>query len=306
MISFKLRKQLHRGFGRFCETSWPRRRLLSSLLAFLLLTPALADGQSADKFYFWVDQVGRSGRDSFVIEVDAAKKMQIEDFWARGKIANVIGRIAAGPVEYNKNYNAPGHPIWNWHFVSVDQIAELSHNDASYIPPRDGNPSDIAVDPQGWIQKYGDVIGFEYYFARQQIDPSKKDAMANVSNRGLTGAGEKTLITGLIITGGEPRNVVVRALGPSLSASGIQQVAGNPKIVVYRGSQKIATNADWKTDSRASELSQKYPTLAPTNDKEAALLLTLLPGTYTLQGGNEEGAEGIMLLEAYDVDSSIP
>ena len=130
--------------------------------------------------------------------------------------------------------------------------------------------------------------------------------MANVSNRGLTGSGERTLITGLIIKGGEPRNIVVRALGPSLSASGIQQAAGDPKVVVRREGEPVASNSDWKQDSRADELAQKYPSLLPSNEKEAALLLTLLPGAYTLQGVNEDGTEGIVLLEAYDVDSALP
>ena len=130
--------------------------------------------------------------------------------------------------------------------------------------------------------------------------------MANVSNRGITGPGERTLITGLIIKGGEPRTVVVRALGPSLSSSGLQQVAGNPRLVVHREGALLTSNSDWKVALRADELAQKYPMLAPSNDKEAALLLTLLPGSYTLKGINEDGTEGIVLLEAYDVDSSLP
>ena len=74
--------------------------------------------------------------------------------------------------------------------------------------------------------------------------------------------------------------------------------------MIYKGSTKLATNADWKTDFRSGFLAQNYPSLAPTNDKEAALLLTLFPGTYTVQGINEDGTEGIMLIEAYDVDST--
>jgi hypothetical protein len=150
------------------------------------------------------------------------------------------------------------------------------------------------------------VIGFENYFIGAQIDPSKTDAMANVSNRGVAGAGERKLITGLIVTGGTPRNIVVRALGPSLTGAGVQQAAANPKIEVYHGSNRIASNADWKSDPRANSFAQNYPSLIPSNDKEAALWLTLLPGTYTLQGSNEDGTEGIILLEAYDVDSTGP
>jgi hypothetical protein len=272
--------------------------------AFLIVSPD-ARAQAQDKFYFWVAQGGNSGADSFVIEVDASKKAQIENFWAQGKLPNFKGHIAVGAVDYNRNYNAPGHPVWNWHVVSVDEIAQLSHNDTLYWPPRDGTPSDIAVNPQAWIQQYGDIIGLEAYFIRRQIDPAQADVMANVSNRGVTGTGERRLITGLIVTGGTPRNVVVRALGPSLGSAGVQQAAGNPKIEVYQNSTRIATNADWKSGERANSLAQNYPSLAPTNDKEAALLLTLLPGAYTLQGINEDGTEAVMLLEAYDVDSAI-
>src|SRR4051794_9690187 len=125
-----------------------------------------ASAQAADKFFFWVAQGGgASSRDSFVIELDAAQKAQVQDFWAHSQIPNFRGHIAAGPVDYNKNYNAPGHPVWNWHVVSVDEIVQLFGiiHDASIQPPRDGTPSDIAVDPQGWIQRYGDQIGFENY-----------------------------------------------------------------------------------------------------------------------------------------------
>ena len=280
---------------------------VAALVAFgIFIAPQTAVGQTQDKFYFWVARGGNSGADSFVIEVDAAKKTQIENFWAQGKLPNFKGHIAVGSVDYNRNYNAPGHPVWNWYVASVDEITELSHNDTLYWPPRDGTASDIAANPQGWIQQYGDAIGLEAYVIRRQIDPAARDAMANVSNRGMAGNGERKLITGLILTGGSPRNVVVRALGPSLSSAGIQQAAGNPKIEVYQGSTKIASNADWKNDVRASSLAQSYPSLAPSNDKEAALLLTLFPGTYTLQGSNEDGSEGIVLLEAYDVDSATP
>jgi hypothetical protein len=283
--------------------------LLGLLSAFAVLSPE-ARAQSADKFYFWVTRApeyyqAESTGESFVIEVDASIKAQIDEIAKRG-FPGFAGRVAAGPVDYNKDYYAPGQPVWNWHIAAIDEIFDRNKTLFPQVvaPMYDAHPSDIAVNPAKWIQDNGDQYVPRRYWISRQVDPRKRDAMANVSNRGLTGAGEKTLITGLIITGGEPRNVVVRAMGPSLSSSGIQQAAANPKIDVYRGATKIATNADWKTDSRASELSQKYPSFAPTNDKEAAMLLTLMPGAYTLQGINEDGTEGIMLLEAYDVDST--
>lgn len=276
--------------------------------------PGKAFGQSSPKSYYWVapgtDPQTLYGaeykrEEGFVVEVDSSTASQIDAGRARGFAMGVGGIIAAGSVDYNRNYFLPAHPVWNWHFAVVDKVFAVSvvFGDDDPRPARVANPSDIAANPGAWDgQRYEP----RFYEVKGRIDPAKLDAVANVSNRGVTGAGERVLITGFIITGGQPRNVVVRGLGPSLGSYGVQQVAANPKIEVCRGSTRIATNADWKTDTRANSLTQNYPSLTPSNDKEAALLLTLLPGAYTLQGSNEEGAEGILLLEAYDGDSSIP
>jgi hypothetical protein len=278
------------------------------ILSGVVVSPGIS-AQTTDTFYYWVRPgiLHRQGADqSFVIPVTAAQAAQIEVIKQDGGRAAAAVDIAAGAGNHNKDYLAPRQPPWNWHVTAVREIYDSGN--VAYIacmcPFLIDYPADIAANPEEWIRQNGNLYNPEYWEIQDRIDPTKPDAMANVSNRGLTGAGEKTLITGFIITGGEPRNVVVRALGPSLSASGVQQVAANPKIVIYRGSTRIATNADWKTDSRSIYLSQNYPSLAPTNDREAALLLTLLPGSYTVQGINEDGTEGIMLVETYDVDSA--
>lgn len=283
----------------------------SSLCAILLTGPISARAQSPGPFYYWVGPGGfrapPSPPQSFVIEVDGVQAAQIEAIFSNGGRPGVAGRIAPGTVDYNKDYYSPDHRLWNWHYIE-EGIFDFNKTGfpACECPFLIANPSDIAADPAEWIRQNGnDYTPIRYEIIRR-IDPSQRTSVANVSNRGLTGAGERTLITGLIIKGGEPRNVVVRALGPSLSSSGIQQVAENPRLVVHKEGTAIAGNLDWKEDSRAAELNEKYPTLTPTNDKEAALLLTLLPGAYTVQGINEDGTEGIVLLEAFDVDSALP
>ena len=276
----------------------------------LLALPRSTTGQVAGTLYYWVASRATTptgARQSFVIAVDAAKAAQIEGIFAKGGRPGLGGTIVAGTVDYNKDYFSPDHRVWNWHYT--DDFVVFDFNETGFpacmCPFLIANPSDIAVDPEEWIKenRVYTPIGYDIV---GRIDPSQRTSVANVSNRGLTGAGERTLITGLIIKGGEPRNVIVRALGPSLSSNGIQQVAGNPRLVVHREGKPMTDNSDWKQDSRADELVQKYPTLAPSNDKEAAQLLTLLPGSYTLQGINEDGTEGVVLLEAYDVDSAIP
>ena len=281
------------------------------LSAVLLTAPNLARAQSPATFYYWLTPGpfrAPSPPQSFVVAVDSVKAAEIEAIFSKGGRPGLSGKIAPGSVDYNKDYYTADHRVWNWHFTVVEQVFDFNETlfPACECPSLIARPSDIAANPEEWIRQNGNIYTPEYFEIRRRIDPAQRDSVVNVSNRGLTGAGERTLITGLIIKGGEPRNIVVRALGPSLSSSGIQQVAGNPRLVVHQEGKVIAANADWKTDSRAGELSENYSTLTPSNDQEAALLLTLLPGTYTLQGINEDGTEGIVLLEAYDVDSTLP
>lgn len=288
-----------------------RRLCICAVLLLAIVASQSVNAQ--DKFYFWVTPVAlpQSEPESFVIEVDAAKKAEIEAIWSQGGVPGMNGRIAAGSVGYNKNYYAPGQPVWNWHVAAVESIYNRNGLIPVPCPPScDPNqyddPSDIAENPEQWIQANGPEYSPARYKIQAQIDPAKEDALANVSNRGMTGVGERTVITGFIITGGEPRTVVLRAIGPSMSASGVQQPAADPKLTVFRGSSQnvFAENDNWKADARSDALQRDYADLAPTNDKEAALVLTLLPGRYTMHGTNADGAEGVLLLEAYDVDSA--
>jgi hypothetical protein len=291
-----------------------RRAAVTSLL--LLTVIALGSlgfqrnghAQSSDTYYYWV--VGEPHKnpnnpnviyEGFVIAVNAKIKAQIEADWASGNAPHFVGKVASGSVDYDRNYFAPGHPVWNWHVAEVDEINDVFSPLAYYDPARDSWPSDIAANPDAWN---GQEIHLENSYIRAQIDPSANDAVANVSNRGITGAGEKTLISGIIVTGGQPRNLVLRGLGPSLAGSGVSQPVMNPQIALFNAAgTKIASNTDWQKDKRAGDLSNNYPALAPKDSREAALLVTLLPGAYTLQGTSEDGTEGVMLLEAYDVDA---
>jgi hypothetical protein len=277
-------------------------------LLLFVVAPRCA-GQSEEKFYYWVApgtepntpwSRERDREESFVVEVNESVAAKIESERAKGYVVGVEGTVVAGSVDYNRNYFLPYHPLWNWHLVDVIN-ASLCCFPECECPDLVANPSEIARDIEQWN---GHKYRPRFYIVNGRIDPNRDNSLANVSNRGLTGAGEKALITGFIIKGGEPRNVIVRAIGPSLAAQGVQQPALNPKIEVYRGNVLVAANDDWKTDHRAKTLGEAYAPLAPTHEKESALLLTLLPGAYTLHGLNAAAAEGVVLLEAYDVDSN--
>ncbi len=279
-------------------------------LAVMTLLSVVTESRASlpNKFYYWVTPSNYySGeKESFVIEVDPSRSTEIQALLAQNIPVGFSGHVAAGGVLYNKDYYSPERRVWNWHVVSVDWIFDSTKTyfPESIIPNLDANPSDIAVNPDEWISKNGDIYTPRHYQITTAIDPTQIGLVVNVSNRGLTGQGENTLITGFVVQGGEPRNVVVRMLGPTLQNNGIQRVATNPAIELYQGSVKIAANADWMTDARADVLKQTG--LQPASEKEAALYLTVLPGAYTVHASNEDAGEGIALIEVYDVDGPPP
>src|SRR4029077_6455469 len=109
------------------------------------------------------------------------------------------------------------------------------------------------------------------------------------------------LIGGFIIPETGSKTIVLRALGPSLSAFGLSNVLGNPVLSVYDSSHNlIATNDDWQTDVAATFIVANG--LAPTNPSESAILLqNPAPGAYTVVVSGKDSTSGIGLVELYDL-----
>jgi len=122
----------------------------------------------------------------------------------------------------------------------------------------------------------------------------------NLSTRGVVSVGDGALIGGFIVTGTDPKTMVLRALGPSLSGFGLSGVLTDPILSVHDSSGNvIATNDDWQTDPGASEITANG--LAPTNPLESATLQTLAPAAYTVVVTGKDSTPGIGLVELYDL-----
>jgi hypothetical protein len=129
--------------------------------------------------------------------------------------------------------------------------------------------------------------------------PTPGSQSLNISTRGRVTGGENVLIAGFIITGSGSKNVVLRAIGPSLTSSGISDGLADPVLELRTANGTfIASNDDWKTFQGTIP-----PNLAPTNDKESAIATSLAPGAYTATVSGKGPATGVALAEVYDVDS---
>jgi arylsulfate sulfotransferase len=124
----------------------------------------------------------------------------------------------------------------------------------------------------------------------------------NLSTRGLVGTGDNVLIGGFIVSGTEPKTMVLRALGPSLSSFGLSGLLADPILRVYDSSGNVvASNDNWQSDPNASLVEANG--LAPGNPSEAAILRGLAPGSYTVIVTGKDATSGIGLVELYDIST---
>jgi hypothetical protein len=122
--------------------------------------------------------------------------------------------------------------------------------------------------------------------------------LANMSVRSLI-AGDHVLIGDVTVTGLAYQTVVFRAIGPDLISYGIAFALRNPALTLCDNNWNvIAANLYWKSDQQAQIESTG---LAPSDDRDAAILMNLPPGQYHAILSGWDGAIGIALLEAYAV-----
>lgn len=124
-------------------------------------------------------------------------------------------------------------------------------------------------------------------------------ALLNISTRLNVGTADNVLIAGFIVTGNAPKQVIVRAIGPSLAEDGLSDVLADPVLELHKPSGAVVTNDNWKDGQQAAIDALK---LAPSDDRESAILASLDPGAYTAIVRGKDGGTGTGLVEVYDVD----
>ncbi|MBE2215175.1 MAG: hypothetical protein IAE82_14980 [Opitutaceae bacterium] len=128
--------------------------------------------------------------------------------------------------------------------------------------------------------------------------------LANMSVRAQVGTGEEVLIPGIVVGGTGARTLLVRAVGPRLASFGVAGALANPTLTLFSGSTAIGTNDNWSTPNGtqiAAVAAQVYAFSLPNGSADAALLVTLAPGTYTAQVSGVGGTTGVCLVEVYEV-----
>ena len=134
--------------------------------------------------------------------------------------------------------------------------------------------------------------------------------LTNVSARTQVGTGGDILIAGFVVGGLTAKTVLIRAVGPTLTSFGVPGALSDPQLALFNDkSVKIAENDDWGTTApgatSANALSGTFLSLGAfplsAGSKDAALLVTLSPGSYTAQISGVANSTGVGLVEVYEV-----
>jgi uncharacterized delta-60 repeat protein len=133
------------------------------------------------------------------------------------------------------------------------------------------------------------------------LSPAPAEKLANLSTRAFVDTGDNRVIAGFILgnNAGDGR-VIVRGLGPSLTAAGIANALANPTLELRNmNGVLLASNNNWQDNAaQATELTAAG--LAPTNPLESGIAATLPPGPYTVLLAGLNNGTGIGLVEVYD------
>ncbi|MEO7950386.1 MAG: hypothetical protein ABIS71_05610 [Chthoniobacterales bacterium] len=145
------------------------------------------------------------------------------------------------------------------------------------------------------------VDDIDVFLVGTETNPPIAGPLLNISTRLQVLTADQVPIGGFIVTGNEPKTVILRALGPSLGNFGISDPLANPVLELRAGDGSlIKINDDWTSDRGAIE-----PTgFQPTSGFESAILATLDPGSYTAVVSGKNGGTGVGLVEVYDLDQA--
>ena len=256
------------------------------------------------------------GNISTRMDVGAGSNVMIAGFIIWGSQSKTILVRALGPTLAGYGVaNVLSDPVLELHdssgatiatnndWQTGSQVSQISSS--GYAPNNGSEPALIATLPGGSytvvVRGYNNATGVglvEVY----ELD-TLSSRLSNISTRGQVGTDQSVLIAGLIIDGSTSKKLIIRALGPSLSAPpfSLSGTISNPVLELRdNAGSLLASNDDWGTGTQAAAISSSGH--APPNAKESAIIATLPTGNYTAIIRGVNNSTGIALVDAYDLD----
>lgn len=232
----------------------------------------------------------------------------VQNFGSQSTTAPFITGVVYQDTNGNGFYD-PGEGIGGVRVdVAGSNFFAISSSSGGYSVPVPGNGSYNVTFSGGGLANNSRTVNVANslnaksdYVAGASATPS---VLANISTRLRVETGDNILIAGFIITGSAQKNVIIRAIGPSLTLAG---KLGNPTLELRNSSGGlVASNNDWRVGGPSQEADVIATGIPPSDNLESAIVATLPANSasYTAQVRGVNNATGVAVVEVYDLNAA--
>jgi len=210
-----------------------------------------------------------------------------------------IGGAGGGVVTFNDNWGGGADLAATAAAVGAFPFAADSRDAAVVAELAPGSYTARVADGLG----LGGTAAVELYEVRSGATlPASR--LVNLSARAAAGSGAGPFTLGFTIEGFDPVRVLVRGIGPELARFGVNSPLTDPRLYLFRGAQLVSENEDWG-DTRPGDIAAAASAAGAfalsAGTRDAALLVSLEPGSYTVQLVGRPDTAGPALIELYAV-----
>ena len=205
-----------------------------------------------------------------------------------GKLENPVLELHGpnGLIEMNDNWiSSP-----NRQAISDTNIAPPDDLESAIVQSLPANNTGYTAIVRGHNDGTGIGVVEAY-----DLDATVDSRLANISTRGLVQTGDNVLIAGTIVVGTSPQKVIIRALGPSVSVPG--KMADPTLELRNQNGDLMEANDNWvESPNKQAIMDSGIP---PSDDRESAIVETLVPSGYTAIVRGSNNSTGIAVVEVY-------
>ena len=242
----------------------------------------------------------------FVVQEGAPKQILLRAVGARLATApfTIAGILADPQIQlYDKNNQLV---LWNDNWVTSD-ASTMSAVGAFPLTNASRDAALIAtLSPGVYTAQVSGINNTTGVAILEIYDVTGSARLMNISTRAFVGTGFNELFSGLYVApGGGARRVLIRAAGPALTPLGVSDALANPVLNVLAGTVVRGGNDNWSDNGQAVALSAAFAQVSAfpfaAGSRDAALVMDLMPGQYSIQVSGVANTSGIALVEVYDL-----
>lgn len=215
---------------------------------------------------------------------------------ARASVPLTLANIINGPLS-SSGPNATERVLVPGDVTRSALLHRMARRGPGQMPPVGTNERDLASETllRAWIAE----------LARDSGPPGTPSRLVNLAARAQSGPDARALITGFVISPGTNKTVLIRGVGPSLSGApfSVPGTLADPVLTLYgpnSSTRVAATNDNWLA-ADASAFATAGAFALGAGSRDAAIVATLTPGSYTAQISSPGDPTGIALVEIYDL-----